>query len=48
MGLQDWVMSPDRTGLLGMNKEGIVSLSGGSHYYLALHNSFGIFVADQI
>jgi phosphatidylinositol glycan class W len=28
MGLQKWVMGPDRTGLIGLNKEGIVSLPG--------------------
>jgi hypothetical protein len=28
VGLQDWVMGPDRTGLIGLNKEGIVSLPG--------------------
>ena len=28
LGLQEWVMGPDRDGLVALNKEGIVSLAG--------------------
>ena len=35
LGLQAWVLSPSRVGLVGLNKEGLVSLPGYVSIYLA-------------
>lgn len=43
LGLESWIMSPSRIGLIGMNKEGIVSLPG----YLAIY-ALGLGIGQHI